>query len=483
VRRFLSIGFLLQAVTGLLTAILAIIASIYALHAIDNEHRAKLTPAFINIETELYKALKGVRLEKSGLNAFILAESRIFRETSQYLERLREESKGALNSGLRKLQGLGQPGIQQLFDQITKQRNAYLPILAQAEEAAQKPRIERPADIIANLLAANGKLVDTIDAATDRLKNELDGEDQFVTGMVQVKQLAWATRTETRNDRFLITEAIAKGEPITEEEKVRFRMPAERTDVVWKLVEETIRQPHMPSELVEAVNRANQQYFTKQREMREQILERLSAGEPSPISSTDWLLLSAAGQRSIFEVGSTALKLASTHATEQYMSATREFYGAVAFLVTVVVIGIGNGLLVILRIVQPIRVMTQRMQAVAAGDLSCKIPYERRSDEIGSLADALRIFQETAIENQKLQVAKLGAEATIRAKSEFLAAMSYELRTPLNAIIGFSDILKSEMFGPLGERYREYASHASYSGQHLLKLIGDILDLAKFEDG
>jgi len=79
--------------------------------------------------------------------------------------------------------------------------------------------------------------------------------------------------------------------------------------------------------------------------------------------------------------------------------------------------------------------------------------------------------------------AKNIAEAADRAKSEFLANMSHELRTPLNAIIGFSEIMKGEMFGGLNDRYKEYTGDILDSGTHLLKVINDILDLAKIESG
>jgi signal transduction histidine kinase len=83
-----------------------------------------------------------------------------------------------------------------------------------------------------------------------------------------------------------------------------------------------------------------------------------------------------------------------------------------------------------------------------------------------------------------LRKAKEEAEVASRTKSEFLANMSHELRTPLNAIIGFSDILRKEMFGALGsDKYVEYSSDINTSGQHLLQVINDILDLSKIEAG
>ena len=76
----------------------------------------------------------------------------------------------------------------------------------------------------------------------------------------------------------------------------------------------------------------------------------------------------------------------------------------------------------------------------------------------------------------------LQAEAANQAKSDFLSSMSHELRTPLNAVIGFSDTMKEGIFGPLNDKYMEYASDINNSGQHLLNLVNDILDLSMLEN-
>jgi two-component system cell cycle sensor histidine kinase PleC len=84
---------------------------------------------------------------------------------------------------------------------------------------------------------------------------------------------------------------------------------------------------------------------------------------------------------------------------------------------------------------------------------------------------------------RKYEIAMTRAEAANQAKSEFLANMSHELRTPLNAISGFSEIMAAELFGPIGDKYKGYAGDILKSGQHLLSLINDILDMAKIEAG
>lgn len=89
-----------------------------------------------------------------------------------------------------------------------------------------------------------------------------------------------------------------------------------------------------------------------------------------------------------------------------------------------------------------------------------------------------------AYKNEETNILLHEARKANKAKDEFLANMSHELRTPLNAIIGFSEMLEHKMLGPLGHRkYDEYVSDIRVSGQHLLSIINDILDLAKAESG
>ncbi len=165
-------------------------------------------------------------------------------------------------------------------------------------------------------------------------------------------------------------------------------------------------------------------------------------------------------------------------------------FGLTAAVAIVLVVAVTH-LLVQRQIVRPIRRLADAVRGFAAGDTEIRAKVDR-ADDIGDLGQAFNAMadyiatshRELTQTQQELQQRNAALVEANRTKSNFLANMSHELRTPLNAIIGFAEILRHQMFGPLGnERYTNYVDDIQRSGQHLLSLINDILDMSKIEAG
>jgi signal transduction histidine kinase len=163
--------------------------------------------------------------------------------------------------------------------------------------------------------------------------------------------------------------------------------------------------------------------------------------------------------------------------------------------------GVGLSVLLARRLVRPIKQMRTAAARIGEGAYDERIELNRR-DELGGLADELngmaaslqasvrgleqRVEDRTRELQQALaELSQKGSQLEVasRHKSEFLANMSHELRTPLNAIIGFSQVLRQRLFGEINEKQEEYLDDILSSGNHLLDLINDVLDLSKVEAG
>jgi len=133
--------------------------------------------------------------------------------------------------------------------------------------------------------------------------------------------------------------------------------------------------------------------------------------------------------------------------------------------------------------VAPAESLLQRMTLIAQGENPSPGPSRHTIDEFVSLEEGFMLMSERLRLREEEREARMVAEASNRAKTDFLSRMSHELRTPLNAVLGFAQVLQMDPIEPLSPRQRGMVDHIESSGQHLLEMISEVLDVSRIESG
>ena len=155
----------------------------------------------------------------------------------------------------------------------------------------------------------------------------------------------------------------------------------------------------------------------------------------------------------------------------------------IAFAIGSITLALGLGYVISWSLVEPVTEIEARLRQIAAGDFTQRVNVANR-DELGVLAANVnrtseelgRLYQQIEEKGRQLEIAS-------RHKSQFLANMSHELRTPLNAVLGFAEMLADGLYGELPEKAKGALARVQANGNHLLRLINDVLDLSKIEAG
>ena len=485
-KKYHSIHTVLSVTTGLLAAMLVAAFAVSAKYTFDRQRSATHMLLAVNLSREISLVREDLRSEQGMLITALVSPNSPDAEFLRAVEALHRRTAARLNALPHDFESAGlTPRHLEQLEAIRRRYDGEF----QNVKAALIGQDRRP-EMSAAWHQSTVDMVNAVDQQVRNLSNQLSGSDHFIDEMIKIDDMAWAVRTPAGVDRRMISTAISDGRPLTADERQQFGEAVGKIRAPWSGIEDEAAAGALPPDLVRVVQVARSSYFEKYWVRRNAVLGQLEKGKKPDISAFTWLKETSPDLASLTAISKVALTLARDHVIDQAARASRGFVISIALIVLALAIAALSIFYIVWRVIKPLGLITQTLQSVTQGDFTGEIPLQHRQDEIGQFARTLSLFRANALEKQRLEMEVLKSHAATqtavasnRIKSEFLANMSHELRTPLNAIIGFSDILKQKMFGPLSERYEEYADLIHESGQHLLNLISDILDVAKIEAG
>ncbi len=481
-----SLSKTLTIITGLLVVVLVSVFAVIAKSAFDRQRDADRILSVVTVKRDMISSLQALRLEGGTLDLAMEQTEPASPALQKEIAALHVRS----NKSIAHLHQHNSNHFSAGYDEMLAVYAAYDRLMPDVVDTIGRPVYQRPSRVVDERLRLINAILSVMNRKSVSLSRSLSSADPLINEMLRVSDTSWQARSDAGGERHIIMDAILDGGAPTHKVLQDMAEYKGRVTASWTIVNDDARLPEFPPAMKAAVARANWNYFTVFAARRNAVVQMLSSGQPAPMSAEDWMRLSNASVTSLMSVPDTALDLTERYAASQAAIAKRNFYIAIALMLASIALASSAAIYLMWGVIRPLRAITKSMQAIAAGKLKTEIPFRDRHDEIGQFAGALQMFRNSSIERAKLEkalvnsrVAQETAETSNRVKSEFLANMSHELRTPLNAIIGFSDMMQHRIFGPMHAGYEEYAGLINESGNHLLNLVSDILDLAKIEAG
>ena len=477
-QQFASIKVLLQGVTGLMALALVTLFATSAERAYTSRATAERINGVVDVSRELFMAMQTIQLERGTVSSALEAATPIDQGTQHDIAALRASSTAALDSALVEIGKMGTPASDAGLAKIADARQEFDRIRASADAALLLPKSNRPPTVGGLLLAAGGKLVDSIDALSERQSAEINLADPLIAEMMKIKQIAWVVRDAAGIDRLIVGSLIVGGEGITPAQQLQFAALAGRMDAGWQLILEDALWLDLPQPLKDSIAKAQKVYFQDLRGRRKALLDDIAAGKQAPITGIEWINLTNPGIEAVTKVANTAFDLSGAQAAVLESEATQNLFGAVFLTLFFLGFGIFTVTFVIRRIAQPMANITAAMRAVADGDLDREAPYVERQDEIGELGRTLAIFREKGRENRRL-AAELVQRERLSALGQLTATVAHELRNPLSAIRNtvytFKELGKGLNLDRPIERVERSISRCD-------RIIGDLLDFTRVRE-
>jgi methyl-accepting chemotaxis protein len=361
----------------------------------------------------MFAALPGLRNDRS-MTAQHLATDQPLKEMSPALAKARAIDLPNLKAALTVLETADFPERQSALASLRAETDKLAALQRDSEAAIKLPKSERPSGLSDTFGKTAVGLLALLDTTSAQLNRSVRLEDPYIDQLLELKQLAWATRNAGGDCSLMISNALG-GIPLPPDALLIYANNLGRIDTAWSALLEIASGLPLPPRFTAAVDKAKQEFFgADYAALRTKLLNALAAGQPVDLKYADWTPASIARLNSILAVADTALDVAKEHTATRQADAMWSLSLSLGLLAMVLVVVLGVLLLVSRRVTGPLRQIQQAMLKIAGGDFSVVLPGLERKDEIGDVANAIERFKTLVGEKAHAEA----AEALRRQKVE-----------------------------------------------------------------
>ena len=343
----------------------------------------------------------------------------------------RKAAEQALAAGIAGLQRLDFRGKARLLAGYGEMHRTIADYRQQADTAIGQPKADRPPALLKDYYPAMRRFVNTAQELWIGALHEAMDEDPQVADFNMLKKLGWIGREQSGLVRSKIAGQISAGKPLPPEKVKEITGHLAQVDLVWRLLGEQIADVKEPPAITAAIEKTRQDNIGTYRKLVLDMMAASAAGKPYPVTVNQWIKTTSPLLDTFL-----GIKAAATAAGRAYVEqkASDAWWAMVEDLLLLVVAVGAGGLCVLFmerRVVRPVITLTAVVRRVAEGDKSVEVAETARRDEIGEMQRATRVFLDTALEHERLQLERERLRVEQEAEREAARAAADAARAEL----------------------------------------------------
>ena len=445
----LSANALLKSVVAAMATIVVVLLGLSSWDAWQSLAVAGRTTVVADASAYAFKAMHNLRTDRSTTMRSVNDAETIKPEVADRLKGIREAEMPALASAIEVLEGAAfqdkdtlLPSLKQAVDKLSK-------LQAETWEAVTKPQADRRAGLADEYKTEATALIELLDKISARLAAAVKQSDPFIGQMLAARDLGWLARNFGGDASLIVSNGIAAGK-VAEDAPQKYAAALGGAQAAWNALEYLTFGTELPAEMTTAMENAKKGFFgADYTSARDGHLQTLLGGVKPDINANDWSKLSVERLATLLAVAESALSAAKAHAEAQYSTAMSSLILHLGLLFGALVLSIGGMLVISRHVLRPLQTIRDAMLKVAGGDLSADASFPGRTDEIGSLAEALGTFKQNAADKAHIEdeqrARRAHSEQRQQAVAGYISAFEGQVREALMALSSASEQMRGHL--------------------------------------
>jgi methyl-accepting chemotaxis protein len=417
-----TISALLGAIIGLVGLMLFGLTAERAMDAFLQKAAANQIVSLSLGSRQLLEMFLSARVERGDNLYALLGEGPLKPATQQTIAERRQKTIADYGTSLTFLSAISLPELSEPFEKYKQAYQSVAALRPFVDQAVLLPRSQRDATLTGRWREATEKYFAALSVLTETVDSDIALHDPLIDMLLNTKRNAGATLTHASTLSSLISASVATAKPWTTAEALKAAELIGRVGSDWDEVTKLATMSATPPRVRGAFTAAQASYFGEEKPLRQQVIDKLTAGEAPGITIDFWLPHARSSSESSGGVAKAALDDLVSTARAEAKAAHRKFVLAIALLVLAASL-ITIGLVVLrLRVVRPLHALTDIMGRLAKRDFAAEVPGTARADELGAMAKAVSVFRENGRNMLRLEAEAAEADRLANAERERAAA-------------------------------------------------------------